>query len=41
MTGSQAVVDIQNEIDLYKSHLGEFGYQFLLLKGFKKSITMG
>lgn len=32
MTGSRAVVDIQNEIDLYKSHLGEFGYQFFIAK---------
>lgn len=32
MTGSQAVIDIQNEIDLYKSHLGEFGYQFFIVK---------
>lgn len=32
MTGSQAVVDIKNEIDLYKSHLGEFGYQFFIAK---------
>lgn len=32
MRGSQAVVDIKNEIDLYKSRLGEFGYQFFIAK---------
>jgi DNA-binding transcriptional MerR regulator len=32
MSGSQAVIDIQNEIDLYKSRLGEFGYQFFIVK---------
>ncbi|GLQ31387.1 methyltransferase [Litoribrevibacter albus] len=32
MTGSQAVIDIQNEVDLFKSHLGEFGYQFFIVK---------
>ena len=28
MGNSQAVIDIQHELNLYKSHLGEFGYQF-------------
>lgn len=32
MAGSQALIDIQNEVDLYKSHLGEFGYQFFIAK---------
>lgn len=27
---SQALRDIQNEINLYKRHLGEFGYQFFI-----------
>lgn len=30
LAGSQAVVDIQNEVALFKSHLGEFGYQFFI-----------
>lgn len=30
MVGSQAVADIQREVDLYKKHLGEFGYQFFV-----------
>ena len=32
MTGSQAVMDIQREVNLYKSHLGEFSYQFFIAK---------
>lgn len=32
MKNSQAVSDIQNEVNLYKSHLGEFGYQFFIAK---------
>lgn len=32
MKGSQAINDIQNEVDLYKSRLGEFGYQFFICK---------
>ena len=32
MENSQAVVDIQNEVNLFKSHLGEFGYQFFIAK---------
>lgn len=32
MENSQAVEDIQNEVSLYKSHLGEFGYQFFIAK---------
>jgi len=30
MVGSQAVMDIHKEVDLYKSSLGEFGYQFFI-----------
>ncbi|WP_371185133.1 MerR family transcriptional regulator [Thalassotalea maritima] len=30
MKNSQAVSDIQNEVDLYRRHLGEFGYQFFV-----------
>ncbi|WP_032096383.1 MULTISPECIES: MerR family transcriptional regulator [unclassified Alteromonas] len=30
LAGSQAVTDIQNEVALFKSHLGEFGYQFFI-----------
>lgn len=30
LAGSQAVADIQNEVALFKSHLGEFGYQFFI-----------
>lgn len=30
MSGSQAVIDIQSEVDLYKTRLGEFGYQFFI-----------
>lgn len=32
MKNSQAVTDIQNEVNLYKSRLGEFGYQFFIAK---------
>lgn len=32
MTGSQAIEDIQTELDLYNSKLGEFGYQFFIAK---------
>lgn len=32
MGNSQAVSDIQHEVNLYKSHLGEFGYQFFIAK---------
>ena len=32
MTHAQAVMDIQREVNLYKSHLGEFGYQFFIAK---------
>lgn len=32
MKNSKAVSDIQNEVNLYKSHLGEFGYQFFIAK---------
>ncbi|MDN3653435.1 MerR family transcriptional regulator [Thalassotalea ponticola] len=32
MKNSQAIADIQNEVNLYKSHLGEFGYQFFIAK---------
>jgi DNA-binding transcriptional MerR regulator len=32
MGNSQAVSDIQQEVNLYKSHLGEFGYQFFIAK---------
>lgn len=32
MVGSQAVMDILKEVDLYKASLGEFGYQFFIAK---------
>lgn len=32
MKESQAVIDIQNEVNLYKSKLGEFGYQFFIVQ---------
>ncbi len=32
MKNSQAMFDIQNGVNLYKSHLGEFGYQFFIAK---------
>ena len=28
---SPALHDIQNEVNLYKRHLGEFGYQFFIV----------
>lgn len=30
MKDSQALSDMQNEVNLYKEHLGEFGYQFFI-----------
>ncbi len=30
MNGSQALLDIQEEVNLYKTYLGEFGYQFFI-----------
>ena len=32
MANSQAVVDIQTEINLYEKYLGEFGYQFFIVQ---------
>ena len=32
MKNSRAIADIRNEINLYKSRLGEFGYQFFIIK---------
>jgi DNA-binding transcriptional MerR regulator len=32
LLGSQAVADIQAEVDLYGKYLGEFGYQFFVLE---------
>lgn len=31
MKNSQAILDIKNEVELYKNHLGEFGYQFFIV----------
>jgi len=32
IANSQAVADIQTEINLYEKHLGEFGYQFFIVQ---------